>query len=223
MRKRSFESKLKKELEMENPSPESKLLHLLRKKQDSLSAEKEKESMSPGISSILSRFRIEKDKYPFYIKTIHKLNILLGFLLSLSILYLLLDSFILAPYSVKKLLKEKEKSVGFSVWKNQKEKDQKQESRPYTYYTNRIGDRDIFNPPIPSPSISSENKQVLAELKLLGIATGKKNPHAIIEDKSAEKVYFLSEGDYIKQMQLESIEEGRVILNHQGEKLELKF
>lgn len=65
-------------------------------------------------------------------------------------------------------------------------------------------------------------KEPTSELNLLGIIIGNEN-QAIIEDKKADKTYFLYQGDSFGDFKVFSISATGVILDYQGEKLELKI
>ena len=70
------------------------------------------------------------------------------------------------------------------------------------------------------PSASKE--ELSKDLTLLGIVTGDEN-QAVIEDKGADKSYFLYRGDTFKDFTVYDIEDSKVILDYKGEKIELKI
>ena len=95
----------------------------------------------------------------------------------------------------------------------------------YSYYGEDIEKRDIFRSSFQGTSkeVAVEEKalkEFTKDLNLLGIVTGK-NPQAIIEDKKEGKTYFVNKGDSIGVLRVEEIREDRVILNYQGEQLDL--
>ena len=97
--------------------------------------------------------------------------------------------------------------------------------KPYSYYGEDIEKRDIFRPSFQAVSrettVGGETlKEFRKDLNLLGIVTGK-NPQAIIEDKKEGKTHFVNKGDSIGVLRVEEIREDRVILNYQGEQLDL--
>ena len=96
--------------------------------------------------------------------------------------------------------------------------------KPYSYYGEDIQKRDIFRPSFtgsakPAPGVESV-KEAAKDLNLVGIVAGK-TPHAIIEDKKEGRTLFVNQGDAIGDFRVEAIREDRVILNYQGEQLDL--
>lgn len=98
---------------------------------------------------------------------------------------------------------------------------------PFSSYQEVVGKRELFKPlrtETPAaktlkPSTSSGYEK-LKDLSLIGIVAGEK-PQAVIEDKKIQKTYFLNKGQTIDQLTVEDILEDRVILDFEGEKLEL--
>lgn len=98
---------------------------------------------------------------------------------------------------------------------------------PFSSYQEVVGKRELFKPlrtetlaaKTPKPSTSSGYEK-LKDLSLIGIVAGEK-PQAVIEDKKIQKTYFLNKGQTIDQLTVEDILEDRVILDFEGEKLEL--
>lgn len=86
--------------------------------------------------------------------------------------------------------------------------------------------KSIFAPDTESPS--SVNKEISKEgpsgsnLKLLGVITGIK-PQAIIEDSNLKRTHFLYKGDTFGEYKVIQIKEGKVILEHRGEEIELNM
>ncbi|MBI4436832.1 MAG: hypothetical protein HY590_05435 [Candidatus Omnitrophica bacterium] len=96
--------------------------------------------------------------------------------------------------------------------------------KPFAYYGEDIEKRDIFRPSfqVAKDIVGGTEtlKESVQDLNLLGIVTGK-NPQAIIEDKKGGKTHFVNKGDTIGALRVEEIQEERVILNYQGEQLDL--
>ena len=95
------------------------------------------------------------------------------------------------------------------------------------YYLNEAKKRDIFNIVIakqPEPK-ETKNIQAIAKktsyLKLVGISWSN-NPDAMIEDTRAKKTLFVKEGDLINDILVKKILRDKVILNLEGENIELK-
>lgn len=69
-------------------------------------------------------------------------------------------------------------------------------------------------------SISKEG--VVKNLNILGIVAGDNN-QAIIEDKQSKKTYFLYKGDSFGEFKVLDIKDSGVILEHKGERIELRM
>ena len=65
-------------------------------------------------------------------------------------------------------------------------------------------------------------KEAPKNLTVLGIITGEDN-QAVIEDKDAGKTFFLYKGDSIGDYKVFEIKDNAVILDYNGEKIELKM
>jgi hypothetical protein len=86
-----------------------------------------------------------------------------------------------------------------------------------------------LEPEMDIPDLSGKQpvKRVYADdikknFALLGIITGDSN-QAIIEDKTIKKTFFLYKGDTIGDMKVEDIKNNMVILDCQGEKIQLSI
>lgn len=64
--------------------------------------------------------------------------------------------------------------------------------------------------------------EIAGNLNLLGIITGDNN-QAIIEDKTLKKTFFVYKGDLLGELKVYDIKESVVILEYEGEKVELKI
>lgn len=78
-------------------------------------------------------------------------------------------------------------------------------------------DMDVVKKPV---SISKED--ILKDLTLLGIITGEDN-QAIIEDKKTKKTQFLYKGDSIGDLKVIDIKDSEVMLDYNGERIELRI
>ncbi len=99
----------------------------------------------------------------------------------------------------------------------------KQEVRPYEWYLEGVRGHQIFGSlaaPETERTSPAINADLIKDINLVGIIWGK-TPQAVIEDKKAQKTYYVSEGQFIGEFQVENIQEGKVILNYRGEKFEL--
>ena len=86
--------------------------------------------------------------------------------------------------------------------------------------------RDIFSP-VKLRSVENpedETKKALVtlvkDLRLVGISWGK-DPQVIIEDTKDNKTYFLKAGDPISKFKIDTILKDKVILDADGQKMEL--
>ena len=98
-------------------------------------------------------------------------------------------------------------------------------AKPYEFYLQALQKRQIFSvsslasqaSSILSPTADSD---LIKNINLIGVISGD-NPQAVIEDKKANKVYYLNKGQSIGQLQIEDIQTGKIILNYKGQKYEL--
>ncbi len=100
------------------------------------------------------------------------------------------------------------------------------QAKPYTYYTAPIEERDIFETPF-SPTKKVAETQVVSNipeltknLRLVGIVLDG-NSQAIIEDVEAKQTFFLHQGEGIRGSVIDEIQESRVILLYQDQRVEL--
>lgn len=99
-------------------------------------------------------------------------------------------------------------------------------SKPFSYYQSAFSAKSIFAAPEGSMSraaasaANTDAEQVISQLVLSGIVAGD-NPKAIIEDRKAQKSYFLKEGESFNNIVVEKIGSGRVTLNFDGKTFEL--
>lgn len=108
-----------------------------------------------------------------------------------------------------------------------KESGQLSQLMPFSGYAETVGKRELFKSyrveaqkEKPAAAKLEQVQDKIKDLSLIGIISGD-NPQAIIEDRRNQKTYFLNKGQTINQMTLEEIFNDRVILNYEGEKLEL--
>jgi len=102
--------------------------------------------------------------------------------------------------------------------------------RPYSYYSGEIGKRDIFRPYTkpkpklpPPPALKRVTlRELAAGLTLTGIILDR-NPQVVIIDNKEKKTYFLNKGQFLKEIKIEDIIKGKVILSYQGERLDLRL
>lgn len=200
-----------------NISPEEKLLKLIRnpKKQDLNIDQK------PSVSTVNSNQRPINLFFPLileYLSFLNKPRILWAGLI-ISFVYLAL-SFIYPWVFLK--------NIKLPQLKETKAIELKTEpiisAKPYEFYLKGISGRQIFS----SSAIQGTEKPIsntvsgnsLKDINLVGIITGE-DPQAIIENKKTNKTYYLRKGQFFEEFQLEDIQAGKIILNLNGQRLEL--
>jgi len=97
--------------------------------------------------------------------------------------------------------------------------------RSFLYYLEMVQRRNIFSPiALQSAKAKEPPKEDLtklsASLKVVGISWGR-NPVAMIEDQAVKKTYFLKKNDSINQFKIKDVLKDRVILEYNGQTLEL--
>lgn len=103
--------------------------------------------------------------------------------------------------------------------------ENKQNRQPLELYLKAVRGRDIF---VKQPLRSQEAApgiiaaDLIKDMNLVGILSGV-DPQAIIEDKKSQKTYYLRKGQLIGELKIEDIQEGKVIISHNGEKYELSL
>lgn len=99
----------------------------------------------------------------------------------------------------------------------------KEAVKPYNFYSQGPGTRQIFSGGIAAqaqalPAIVDAD--LTRDIILVGVITDK-NPQAIIEDKKTQKTYYLTKGQYLGQLQIDDIQQGKVTLSSNGQRFEL--
>ena len=70
--------------------------------------------------------------------------------------------------------------------------------------------------------VAVPKEDLVKNLNLLGIITGKEN-QAIVEDKKSKKTMFLYKGDSLGEFTVYDIKEKGIVLDYNGEKIELNI
>lgn len=98
-----------------------------------------------------------------------------------------------------------------------------------SFYSEQVRERDIFRiggkkakneDAVAAPS-SSAITDATQNLRLVGIAWSE-NPDAMIEDTSIPKTFFMKRGEKIGDIKIQAIFKDKVILNYEGQEIELK-
>ena len=101
-----------------------------------------------------------------------------------------------------------------------------EEAKPFSYYQQEISRRQLFSPAQEGLGVKKvipagpAFKELIKELKLLGIVSGESS-RAVIEDEKLRKTYFLYAGDYIGEIRVEEILSDRVVLELNEERINL--
>ena len=221
----------------ENTSPEERLLHLIKGQ-----GKKEKPIVAPAISSQNLKVLKEKSLFQtkahgfevkgspqknFTRKTIFLKRVNAGLLVIMGLL---------AAASVV-MLKALGKTQGSDAYSKDDPKSDgsavkigQSERKPYANYADIISQHALFK------AAAEEQKQpvvvdtlpqvspleLLSNYYLAGVVSGQ-SPQAIIEDKKAQKTYFLGKGQSLGEFKIHDIMEGKVILDFKGQKLELSL
>lgn len=97
--------------------------------------------------------------------------------------------------------------------------------KPYSYYSEQIEKRDIFQSPLYKKTAGSTKapetgSELTKNLRLVGIVLDN-DSQAIIEDIDAQRTFFLHKGDRIREAIIEDIQESKVILTFADQRIEL--
>jgi type II secretory pathway component PulC len=202
----------------ENISPEERLLRLIKgQKKEAVASSVEKkpaivtEGLKPSIKRSISPL---SQKY-FSILYIRRI-IWAAFIL--SNIYLVI-SLVYPWFGLTKIYlpKVKEERIIEPI------AEPKQDKKPFEFYSEGIRNRRIFvseSAPVEEKTVSVADADLIKDLNLLGIVSGE-NPQAVIEDKKTKKTYYVNKGQFINELMIEDIQEGKVILNYKGQRFEL--
>ena len=210
----------------QRPTPEEQLLKLIEKEDDGTTARfKRKRNIFLGFSdfwfSLIKKISQGLARLKDGLRE-PNLRVLNKFFLVVSILllgYSVADFVFSRPdinrvYKKSRLVKEKvtqEKLIS--------------ERRPFLHYLEMVWRRNIFSPitldEAENPEVQKKQLQEMVnDLGLVGISWGEEHV-AMIEDKKAQKTYFLKKGDKINNLKIENILKEKVILSFEGKEIEL--
>lgn len=189
----------------DNISPEEKLLRLIRG---------EKKNPVAGSLNVEPGKAVKRPVFMFHLDARRAILIILV----LSCIYLAFA--FIYPFVFLRTVKlpeaAKDSKAGLEVIP-------KTEQKPLEEYLQGFGDKQVFGSGGsvgvigPASGLSAE---LIKDINLVGIIAGE-NPQAIIEDKLAQKTYYLNKGQFIGEFQVEDIQEGKIILNFNGQRFEL--
>lgn len=95
--------------------------------------------------------------------------------------------------------------------------------KPLTFYLDSVNGHHIFGnaaQPEIHKAVNAQGSNVIKEINLVGVIIGD-HPQAIIEDKNTQKTFYINKGQFIGEFQVEDIQEGKITVNHEGERYEL--
>ncbi len=200
----------------ENSSPEEKLLRLIRgQKKHAVAADKLPIGQEQEPGRKIHKFQMSLPYNYISILGINKIFVVIfiiscGFLVY-TFVYPLFES---KDFALPKPIQEKpgeEKNVPA------------QEAKPYEYYLEGVKNRQIFSGSSGTDSgkaPAAVSSDLIKDMSLIGIVSGD-NPQAVIEDKKSQKTYYVTKGQFIGEFKVEDIEDGKIILNYNGQKFEL--
>ena len=207
----------------ENTSPEEKLLKLIRGQKKPFQAHDKKPPLNTDLTAAepqdtpKPRQGLVSKKY-LSLPGIKKILLLL---FAVSIVCLM-ASFIYPLFGLNKIkLPDLKETKTDSVIT-----ESKQNLKSADFYLQGLKDRQIF------ATISTQAAQdtgkpvnalsadVMKDINLVGIISGDP-PQAIIEDKQHKQTLYVTKGQYVGEMQIEDIQEGKIIINYQNQRYEL--
>lgn len=95
------------------------------------------------------------------------------------------------------------------------------QAEDYQAYLKHINSRQLFETDFAKSALQAESEVNLSEkFSLVGIISGD-IPQAVIENKQAQKTYYLKEGESFSGIKVEQINEGKVSINYHGRQVEL--
>lgn len=193
-----------------HPSPEERLLKLLRVNPSN------RQSQRPAADKKEYKFKMPQF---FSTNIIKKTNIFLLFVLVCSFVYLLFKLFI--PSDYKNRLEKLKLTEPDAIESRQLSIPQ---PKPIDFEMFRRNDLFVLSyNDRQGAQATTSNHDVLSGLILMGIISGE-NPQAIIEDKKANKTYFLFKGERFQDFKVKDILDGKVIIiTGAQEEFELKL
>lgn len=211
-----------------NVSPEEKLLSIIKgnnKSQPAIPAEAPQAQASQArnkiddyISALSKNAILKKSVFdPAALRAYNRYMIIAGGLIAL---YLIMDILLVSPYRKAAHTISSLASSATSI--RTAEKKVPIETKNYSYYSSKLSGRSLFTGGPYSSSAPEElsDDEASDNIGLVGIMPGN-NPQAIIEDKKAQKTYYLIKGQSINGITVDDVKEGNVILDYKGRKLTL--
>ena len=205
----------------DNISPEEKLLRLIRgKKEQKVSSphpEAVLDSPMPGkpsdINSSFKRLLFRSSLSHTFLQKALFLVILVSFIP-------LVISFVYPFVGLKKIKLPAVSSKKIEEF----EPIPDQKMKPYEFYSQALSRSDLFKVSTPPQEVLAgtltADASSIKDIDLVGIISGD-SPQAIIEDKKIKKTYYVTKGQFIGDIQVEDILQGKVVLIFEGQRYEL--
>ena len=210
-------------------SPEERLLSLIKNKnkKEAVAAEQQapkEESAETVMSKAEERIsgmlksELFKNKL-FEPSTLKNVNRYLVILLALLLLYFIADLILARPYKNVQSLIVTANAPAQNEKKPAPELKDITVVKDYSSYSGPSSGKTVFGQSQGAPE-DVEPGDATAAIGLVGIIAGD-NPQAIIEDKKAQKTYYLNKGQSFNGYVVEEISENKVILDCEGKKISL--
>lgn len=198
-------------------SPEEKLLRLIRK-----GAKKETILNSPDYhpANAETKSAFTRPGHKWFRKHLSFLSVrsILNTVFIISCLYLI--STLLYPYFGLREIKPAQKEGALPLVL---ETESRADIVSFDSYLKDINQREIFSNVAAARDAqpgSILNAELIKDIDLIGVILDK-IPQAVIEDRKAQRTYYVTEGQYVGELQIEDIQEGKVILTLDGQRFEL--
>ena len=209
-------------------SPEERLLDLIKNKNKKVVAPKEMPVvtvMSKADERLDGMLKSELFKSKlFEPSTLASVNKYLVAVLAVLILYFVIDLIFARPYkNVQSLISKasapqvQDQNKAVAVPKNITV------VKDYSSYSKSVPGKTVFGQSQGSaaaPEDVGASGDISEQIGLVGIVAGD-NPQAIIEDKKAQKTYYLNKGQSFNGYVVEDISENKVSLDYEGKKISL--
>jgi type II secretory pathway component PulC len=154
--------------------------------------------------------------------TLKNVNRYLVVILAVLLLYFLVDLIFARPYKNVQALVSKASAPSQNEKKSAAGQKDMTVVKDYSSYSGSIPGKTVFGQsqggPVTPEDVGSGD--ISAQVGLVGIIAGD-NPQAIIEDKKAQKTYYLNKGQSFNGYVVEEILENKVILDFEGKKISL--
>ena len=205
---------------MQTELPEARLLNLIRRKaKTSLDTQRRKFKLGSRFSfkffqKLLSENPAVSPEFLTAAQKVLKL-ILLGLAACLIL------TFIFPLFWERKLANLAVSGSGSEEFLPQKPEGIEPQATDYAVYLKDIGSKQLFETNFAEGELQAESEINLSDkFSLVGIISSD-NPQAVIEDKQAQKTYYLREGESFSGIKVEQINEGKVRINYHGRQAEL--